>query len=310
MRPAPEKPPLTPGRLLYLARFYGSRGYRYWHAQRILAPRILEWRLPEGLEPAPDVPLHLLTSQHDWLMAIWMLASLHHQTGRKWRVFVHEDGSLPDETAGIFERLFPQATLIPREQADAAMADTLAGRPRCAEYRSRMPHGLKCFDVPCLADHDRFILVDPDVLFFANPDRMLEWVDNPGDDSCWFNADYQEPSPLAPEDARAAFDFDLWPKVNSGLCLLSKDAIDLDAMEKWLDHPALRNLENGWRVEQTLLALSASRHGRGGLLPEDEYEVSRGSSRRPRGVTRHYIGQVRSRFHSEGIRELAPILLP
>jgi hypothetical protein len=78
-------------------------------------------------------------------------------------------------------------------------------------------------------------------------------------------------------------------------------------MEKWLGHSSLQNPKMQWRVEQTLLALSASKVGRGGLLPS-EYEVSPNKSRLPTGISRHYIGCVRDRFYSEGVFTLRKIV--
>ena len=301
---------MSPGRLIYIARFYSARGLRYWIAEKKLAPKITNWHLPEDLpEEVQPTPIHTLTGARDWRMALWMLASLHHTTRRRWRVVVHEDGTLPDHAAKTFLRLFPgNTTIVTRKQADQSMAAALAPFPRCVEYRARMPHGLKCFDIPFLSTAERFLLIDPDVLFFSRPSEILNWVDNPDDHSCWFNRDFQEPSPLPPAEARKALSVDLWPHVNSGLCLLDKNAIQLAKMEHWLAQPALQDPNVQWRVEQTLLALSASDAATGGILPIS-YEVSPNKHRQPGCVARHYVGYVRDHFYREGISFLAPTIL-
>jgi hypothetical protein len=92
--------------------------------------------------------------------------------------------------------------------------------------------------------------------------------------------------------------------VNSGLCLLNRETVsDLGLMESLLAHPALQAKEVQWRVEQTLLALSASRMNLGGLLSA-AYEVSPAPNLRVGCVARHYIGCVRDRFLSEGVMQL------
>jgi hypothetical protein len=63
-----------------------------------------------------------------------------------------------------------------------------------------------------------------------------------------------------------------------------------------------------WRVEQTLFALCASRHGKGGLLPET-YEVSLKRRGSPDAIARHYVGAVRDRFYAEGLKRLREQLL-
>jgi hypothetical protein len=163
---------------------------------------------------------------------------------------------------------------------------------------------LKCFDIPEFCDEAKYLMLDPDVLFFRPPGEILNWAEDSNRRGCWFNRDFQEPSPISPAQAVADLGVPLWPCVNTGLCLLERQTVrNLDAMEEWLGHPALQNPNMQWRVEQTLLALCASKVGKGGLLPE-AYEVSSNKNRLPSGISRHYIGCVRDRFYSEGILEL------
>ena len=187
---------------------------------------------------------------------------------------------------------------------DDRMTDVLQKFPRCRDYRNRMPHGLKCFDIPEVCETSKYLMIDPDVLFFRPPGEILNWAEDSSKGGCWFNRDFQEPSPISPARAVAELGVPLWPCVNTGLCLLERQIVrNLDAMEEWLGHPALQNPKMQWRVEQTLLALCASQGGMGGLLPK-QYEVSPNKNRMPGGISRHYIGCVRDRFYSEGILEL------
>jgi hypothetical protein len=237
-----------------------------------------------------------------------MLASLHHFTGLRWPLVLHEDGSLGNNELGLFHQLFPGLRVWRRAEADSAMLGRLAEYPRCADYRRRMPHGLKSFDIPQLAEAPRFLMLDPDLLFFAKPQQLLDWVGDPADLSCWFNRDFQEPSPIPPRQAGDDLGVSLWPQVNTGLCLLEREIVsDLESMEKWLVHPVLQDPAVQWRVEQTLLALSASQTGRGGLLPET-YEVSPDKQRRSGCIARHYVGCVRPRFLAEGVYALSGVL--
>ncbi len=294
---------MTPGRMVYLARRRLSLGFRHWLAERVFERRIDAWRVDPSWPEAP-VPVHLLTSQHDWRMALWMLASLHHFTKMHWPIILHEDGSLGEEELGLFQRLCPGLRAWQRGEADSLMASRLTDYPRCADYRARMPHGLKSFDIPQLAETPRFLMLDPDVLFFKCPQKILDWAADPSDDSCWFNQDFQEPSPIPPERAVTEFGSALWPRVNTGLCLLTREAVvNLDAMETWLAHPALQDPKIQWRVEQTLLALAASKADKGGLLPSS-YEVSPNKCRHIDSVARHYVGCVRDRFLGEGVFDL------
>ncbi len=294
---------MTPGRLFYLIKRRALLGFHHWYAERFILPSISKWRVKSDW-PQATLPIHLLASRHDWKMALWMLVSFHEATSRRWPVVLHEDGSLGESEISIFRRLFPEIRVIARQEADAAMLPGLQNYPRCAEYRRQMPHGLKAFDIPFFCQSDRFLMIDPDVIFFQEPKEILEWVDHPVDGSCWFNQDFQEPSPISQTLALQDLGIQLWSRVNSGLSLLKKQTVsDMSAMERYLAHPALQDPKIQWRVEQTLLALSASRAAKGGLLPRT-YEVSPAKHRQRDAIARHYVGCVRDRFLSEGVFSL------
>jgi hypothetical protein len=216
-------------------------------------------------------------------------------------VVVHDDGTLTPVQVATLRQLLPEARCITATEADSMMASRLAGFPHCAGYRARHPLARKIFDVPAFAESGKFILLDADLVFFARPTEMLDWVDG-ATAGCWFNQDVREASLVGAEEARQAFGIDLWPQVNSGLCLLDREALDITFCEQALQRTTI--LEGRvWRIEQTLFALCAARYGHGGLLPST-YEVSLGKWRRPDTVCRHYVGAVRERFFAEGVPEL------
>lgn len=297
---------MTPGRLWWLLRHHTHRGWDAWWREKTLLTRIRQWRCDPSW-PMQGIPIHVVGGKDHVLMTLWMLASFFRQTQRRWPVVFHEDGTVPmDGDAALLRETFA-AQIVTRTEADARVDGECQAFPRLLAMRKLLPLMLKAVDAPVFCKAHRFFLFDPDVLFFRKPDEILAWADA-DDDSNWFNADAVEPSYLSPAITRERFGFDLWPKVNSGLCLMQRTALDLKFMEAAAEHsPELHGQTWGenWRAEQTLLALCASRGRRGGLLPEERYEVSPGKNRRAAGVARHYIGAVRGRFYAEGLPEVA-----
>jgi len=235
-----------------------------------------------------------------------MLASWFHYTERNWEIIWHDDGSLDEAFVEQASTCIPGCQFVRKADADARMNPVLEAYPHLKRYRNEHPLGMKSFDMPHLTDADRFIILDADVLFFDRPGEILDWVDA-RDESCWFNRDAAEPAPITYADARERLGVELWHWVNSGLCLLNRDSIDFEFMERCIQDPSLVNGKQ-WRVEQTLLALCASRAGAGGLL-SDRYEVCLEANGQPDHITRHYVGMVRDRFYAEGIRMLKKTLL-
>jgi hypothetical protein len=149
-------------------------------------------------------------------------------------------------------------------------------------------------------------MFDSDLLFFQYPHEIMEWAGSENDE-CWFNEDVQESSLLTAAEARDELDVKIWSRVNSGLCLIQKAAIDPDFLDRALAQTSILR-GHIWRVEQTLYMLCGARHGKGGLLPK-RYEVSLGRHASEEVVCRHYVGAVRDRFYAEGIKRLSPQLL-
>lgn len=298
---------ITPGRLLWLLKRDFGRGLSAsYHHYRTL-PLIEQWYWPHWHKKISTVPVHLLTGENDWKLAAWMLASLFHFTETVWPVVVHDDGTLPEDGRAILQSLFRNCRFIKRDEADAAMEKALRPYPMCLQYRASHPLGLKIFDMAHFAESDRFIVLDSDVLFFAPPKELIAWSRGPEPRECWFNEDLQEASLISAVDAEDDLGVILWPRINSGLCLIHRPAIDFDFCDQAL---AVTSILRGkiWRVEQTLFALCASRFGRGGLLPRT-YEVSLRRYAAPNAIARHYVGAVRQRFFGEGLKRLAPLLL-
>lgn len=296
---------ISAGRLWWFIQRDLKRGLAATWNDYVVCPRIAKWNNPYAEDIPQDVSLHVLTGGKDYLLCLWMLASWFHHTAGNWRIVIHDDGTLTEEANRLITRVFPQAEIIPRRSADEIMKEVLSSYPLCANYREKHPLAMKVFDMSHYEKSDRYILLDSDVLFFRRPEFILDWVDGRNAGS-WFNRDVAEASTVPPEQAKARLGVLLWPMVNSGLCLIDRTIVDLAFCEQVF---AGTDILKGhvWRVEQTLLALCASREGKGGLLLP-EYEITLGACRRAESVSRHYVGAVRDQFYAEGIRELGKVL--
>ena len=292
------------GRGLYYFKYNQKRGWGAAWGEYVHGSKIHRWKIKKG--ESNSVSLHTVGGHEQLLMAKWMIASWLELSGLDSPIFFHDDGSLTSQDEEELQQLFPNLTVVWRESADEEMDRLLASFPKCREYRDRMPHGLKCFDVPFLNQEiceDKFLLVDPDVLFFKGPDFISEWCQNDSDDTVWFNGEPKEPSIYEDEKLRGLLPFAFWKGVNSGLCLLRREMLSLDFFEECFGREEFGKTKD-WRVEQTLLALAGSRYGKGGILPR-QYEISFGASRQKDAIARHYVGEVRSRLWAEGIPALS-----
>ncbi len=240
-------------------------------------------------QPAFDGPasLHMVVSSHTWKMGVLAMRSFEFHTGMRWRPFIHEDGSLTDAMVEELAALQPDATIVRRKEADARMSEALKAWPICRENRHKHNWFLKYFDTYFLAPHEQYFVVDSDIVFFRKPGLILDWLEQ-RKDTLHFMEDTRETYNCPREELEAAMGFDFWRSVNSGICLMRKQAVDLDLVERFLSRFAGASRHFQF-LEQTLFALTGSAWKKGGTLPK-EYEISWGNFRHRDAVCRHYVG--------------------
>ena len=267
--------------------------------------RIESWVCPFRVAAAGGISVHLVTSSRDWRLGAWMLASWIHFTERPWTVVIHDDGTLTDATAASLQNLFPAARIIRRKEADAALEPVLLAFPFCETLRSDDPSALKLIDTLHFAPAERFFVFDSDVLFFNYPRELVDWAEG-ATSGCWFTEAAEEQSLVSPAEARDEVGVTVWPRVDTGISLWQKAALDLDFMDTALAQTSLLrgSLEH---AAQTLAMLCAARFRQGGLLPR-HYEVSRVRAAADEVIGRHYPGTARERFFEDGLKRVTPHL--
>lgn len=288
------------GRVRRMARYDPVAAYHRDH----LRPRILQTAPVTGtMDIAAEV--HVLTSAKDWINTIWALKSFYAQVPRRYALAIHGDASLPAEAVAALRQQFPDARVIEQTNMREEVLNSLLAYPRCRHLRETNTLAIKSFDFVHTLNSERMILFDSDLLFFARPDAFLAYLQDDGRRVNTFNRDVGTAYAVDIETIRTA-GFDIQPEINSGFGLVHRDSMRLDWMEEFLSE--IPGLIEGhfWRIEQTLFALCASRFGVE-LLPDD-YRVflEGGVGDRP---YRHYVGAVRDRMYTEGMRKLKRRLL-
>ncbi len=256
----------------------------------VLAVRAVGRREALGHHGEP-VSLHMVLSKSGLLMAQLTLRSLEFHSRCLWSPVLHDDGTLGDDDVAELRRNFPDARVIRRAEADEALAEGLRDHPVCRENRTKHPWFLKVFDTRHFAPDDRYIVIDSDLVFFRRPDFVLEWMrERP--ETFWFMEDTKEKYSSDRAGIEAAMGFPIWERVNSGLDLMVRPAVDLDLAERFLERCAPLAREFHF-LEQTFFAVAGSAWGRGGKLPA-EYEISWTNFRRPGAICRHYVGPFKN----------------
>lgn len=287
------------GKLVYQIRSTFKDGPNAWWHRDIVRPRILKSKPVTGLNDS-RCEIHVLTSKDDFLNLTWALKSFYFATKRRYQLVIHDDGTLAKADASELNRHFPDARIISRKEADAAVIPTLKAYPRCKEFRTTNHLSPKLFDFRHFLTSDRMLLLDSDVLFFEEPKELLRRLECPDYNKNSVNADVSTAYTVDPKDVSDQYDIDMIDRFNSGLGLIHRDSLRLEWIEEFLTLPNI--LSHFWRIEQTLFALCSCRYGVE-LLPQ-EYDVFLKGKLNGR-PSRHYVGAVRHEMYREGIARLA-----
>lgn len=292
------------GRLVLRARRLAGYNPGVVYHREYLRPRILGLPPLEGTDDA-SAEVHVLTSERDWLNTIWALRSFYAQVQRRYALVIHGDATLSRTAVETMLRHFPSARVIEEKDIREEVLDSLAGLPYCRKLRETNTLSIKSFDFVHTLQSARMILFDSDLLFFARPEAFLARLE--ADAPCLnvFNRDVASAYAAEPEVIRAS-GFDILPEVNSGFGLVYRESMKHEWMEEFLTE--IPGLAEGhfWRIEQTLFALCATRFG-AILLPDDYRVFLKGRlGNRP---YRHYVGAIRDKMYTEGMRKLRAQLL-
>jgi hypothetical protein len=288
------------GALLYRFNQKFRHGFRTAWRRDVFRWRILETPPVRGLTDN-RCEIHALTCHSDWLDLIWALKSFFSVSDERFRVCIHEDGSVSADSIAALRHHFPDARLIRRSEADATVVQKLGNYPRCRTLRDANVLSLKVFDFVSYLDSDRMLLLDSDILFFQRPTVLLRRIMDPCYTCNTLNRDWGMGYSLEPAFAQSRVPFQLQSFINSGLGLMHKESYDLKCFEEWLSFPGI--LSHPHRIEQTLVALASSRFGHQ-FLPE-EYDVQLNGTQQGQ-VVKHYTGPIRHLLYREGLPRVFP----
>src|SRR5262249_43409374 len=141
-----------------------GKGLRVAYYRDIVRPRILQTR-PVHETTDSTCEIHALTRSEDFLDLVWCLKSFYHFSERRYKLCVHDDGSLlPDQRAALRTH-FPTARLVDRALADQKVLSLLAPYPISLEFRRRNILAPKVFDFVTYLEAERMLIIDSDVLF-------------------------------------------------------------------------------------------------------------------------------------------------
>lgn len=291
--------------------------WRRWRLRR----RILD-SAPLAATDDERCEVHALAGSDDWLEVLWALKSFYRASARRYRLCVHDDGSLDDEQLGALTAHLPGARILAREQADRLAAAALVDCPRLTALRTSHRDGLRLVDVALTSQAPRVLLLDPMVLCFEAPLALLGRIENADFRRNACATDLDASYLLDGGTARTLLGVQLLPFVSGRLALLQAGTLVSRHLEALLNVVALtlqgppRPPEQALRAPEpavperaadaaalvhTLFALACCEAGAELLPGEYALYLDAGLGGRP---LRCYGGAARALYYREGLPAL------
>lgn len=281
--------------------------FYYFYYKKIYRKRIL-FSKPIVCNDGSEFEVHIVTSQKDFLDAIWCLKTFYHYSGLMPRLVIHEDGTLSANGIKMFLKHFVNCKVIRRKDANEDLKHFLANYEYSQKNRLNKYFycALKLFDAFYYSKTDKLLFLDSDILFFKKPTEIIEYIKG---DKPFFNSDYQNAYSKPISELNKTFGVDILPRVNAGLMFLrKKDYINnLNFIENYFE-----KMENSIqpgdinRHEQTLNALLLSKCR--AIRLNENYQISK-QSITDKTVGHHFVnyGGSRNKFYKEGLKYLKSI---
>jgi hypothetical protein len=250
-----------------------------------------------------DFSVHILLCNRDFEMSVCALRSFVFYCGRSFEFVIHEDGTLTQEQKKYLLKNFPKSEVIDYHRSLNLAKETFGENSEIYKMRQKGVLMLKLLDIKLFSTKKKVIVLDSDILFFKKPDEVLNAAirfDVPN----LFNKDVF-PSLMASKEVLEDICAKKIPeRINSGLSVVYRDAIDFVLLEKWLKELNDRKVDIILhRIEQSLITMLCVNHKSGiDYLPET-YDVSFGKDV-GQSVCKHYVGVIRHGFELEGLSYL------
>jgi len=251
------------------------------------------------------VEMHLLTGRRFWYQSAFCLYSFSRYAERQVAPFFYDDGTLHPDDCAALRHLFPLASFVSPEDARTNLENNLP-RGKFPALRDRWDnyvHLRKLID-PRLGRTGWKLGLDSDLLFFRNPQFVLDWLDAPN--RPLHGIDVETSYGYSIDLLRSLTPSAIAPRINVGLCGLRSEEIDWEKLEFWT-RTLLEREGTSYYLEQALIALLVA--GRDcAVAPETDYVTL---PRLPeatecRAVMHHYVADSKRWFFQQNWRKVTP----
>lgn len=272
-------------------RFFAYLYNRYFLANRIYKNNNLKNAI-KNKTIRDDLSLHVLAGNSVITMFIWSLASFYLNSRVLGMLYVHDDGTLTHKDKKVIKDFFPNSVIISSNDVYDKENSDLHKYPVIEEFRKNNPnfiHGRKFIDAYFLSSKKFHLVIDCDILWFADPKEISDQVINDGLKS-HMTKDVKD-FPVHFKDGTTFGD-----GINSGIDYYRKENLSMDKFTEFLLKVDMEHKSSHF-IEQVGFAYCLKNLE---LLDYERYSTKGGM--KAETVSMHYVGPRRESFFLHGIK--------
>ncbi len=254
-----------------------------------MAAAVFTLPAPKVDPKAAPVELWFLTGGKFWYQTAFCAWTFSHCSQRRITLQLVDDGTLSSSNESELRRLFPAGSTVRKSDITRTLAQQLPPK-RFPVLHQRWDDYInirKLTDIH-LATKGRKLVLDSDMLFFARPDALLDWIDS-DNPLPLLMTDYEENYGYSRPLLRELCGEEPPRQLNVGLCGLRSEDLDWPELEHWCRELFARE-GTSYYLEQALVAMLAARKG-AEVLPATDYITypTRSQTLNRVGVMQHYV---------------------
>lgn len=177
--------------------------------------------------PVSDVELHVVSGHFHltmYLLAVKSLLRFYNNLA----VVVHDgDGTFTERDMRILKRHIVGIRIIKKVIADKKMEKMLTNFPKTKRYRSHVVNSFELLDNLALADTQKVITMNSDVLFLKRPTQLIRWIKQKKPPIIYV----YEKRPAKQQEFLKEMKCDFPPHFTCALACFYKDVLDFGVIE-------------------------------------------------------------------------------
>lgn len=252
---------------------------------------------PLVVNPKAEVEVVILTSRADVLMSLIALRTFGRVAAFSFRVTIISDGTLSARQIALLQRQIPLAKIVNPKQLDRLILKVVGKSSPIYQHRY-LPYVRKKIGMFLVAQAQKILYFDSDVVFFEEISEINRWAKTPG--QAIFISDPYDSYLISAIEAKHHFGYKPLEKLNSGLVGFDRQDFDLKLLERVLliGDEIVKNIYRPpqMQIYFALLFAKLKKAGRTVKRLPNSYVVSDQPADYKKCAVGHYVRSVRDQY--------------